>query len=153
MPIPHIPHNIPEGKVGKPEGLSGSQTENSSLVENNIAPSKESVNFIQKKERSAGQPGESEINQKSHQPFTNRLPKYNIALENEPVNQNDKPEPWQMTQDEIAPIEDAFDNLFSTIKTRETDKGVEMYSVRGGALNAKHLTARSPNLRLSSGHR
>ncbi|HQJ95403.1 MAG TPA: hypothetical protein PLT06_11290, partial [Syntrophorhabdaceae bacterium] len=27
---PHIPHNIPEGKVGKPEGLSGSQTENSS---------------------------------------------------------------------------------------------------------------------------
>lgn len=36
-----------------------------------------------------------------------------------------------MTRDEIAPIEDAFDNLFGTIKTRETDKGVEMYSVRG----------------------
>ena len=34
MPIPHIPHNIPEGKVGKPEGLSGSQTENSSLKNN-----------------------------------------------------------------------------------------------------------------------
>ncbi|OPY86054.1 MAG: hypothetical protein A4E71_01778 [Smithella sp. PtaU1.Bin162] len=31
--------------------------------------------------------------------------------------------------DEIAPVEDAFDNLFSTIKTRETDKGVEMYSI------------------------
>ena len=26
-PIPHIPHNTPEGEVGKPEGLSGSQTE------------------------------------------------------------------------------------------------------------------------------
>lgn len=24
---PHIPHNMPGGKVGKPEGLSGSQTE------------------------------------------------------------------------------------------------------------------------------
>ena len=24
---PHIPHNMPDGKVGKPEGLSGSQTE------------------------------------------------------------------------------------------------------------------------------
>jgi hypothetical protein len=83
VPIPHIPHNIPEGKVGKPEGLSGSQTENSSLVENNIAPSKESVNFIQKKERSAGQPGESEINQKSHQPFTNRLS--DVALKSFPL--------------------------------------------------------------------
>jgi len=30
VPIPHMHHNVPEGKVGKPEGLSGSQTENSS---------------------------------------------------------------------------------------------------------------------------
>ncbi len=26
-PIPHVPHNIPDGMMGKPEGLSGSQTE------------------------------------------------------------------------------------------------------------------------------
>jgi len=29
-PLPHKPHNTPEGEVGKPEGLSGSQTEESS---------------------------------------------------------------------------------------------------------------------------
>jgi hypothetical protein len=42
-PLPHIPHNIPEGKVGKPEGLSGGQTESLNLT-NNIPPSKENVN-------------------------------------------------------------------------------------------------------------
>ncbi len=26
-PLPHVPHYMPDGKVGKPEGLSGSQTE------------------------------------------------------------------------------------------------------------------------------
>ncbi|MGV8059808.1 MAG: hypothetical protein AB2L12_17580 [Smithellaceae bacterium] len=27
MDTPHVPHNTPEGEVGKPEGLSGSQVE------------------------------------------------------------------------------------------------------------------------------
>ncbi len=27
MDTPHVPHNTPEGEVGKPEGLSGSQIE------------------------------------------------------------------------------------------------------------------------------
>ena len=29
---PHVPHNTPEGEVGKPEGLSGSQIAANSLV-------------------------------------------------------------------------------------------------------------------------
>ncbi len=32
--VPHIPHNAPEGEVGKPEGLSGSQTEETSPTHN-----------------------------------------------------------------------------------------------------------------------
>ena len=32
---------------------------------------------------------------------------------------------------EIAPVEDAFDKLFDTIQTRETDKGVAMYQRKG----------------------
>jgi hypothetical protein len=71
--------------VGKPEVLSGSQTENSSLVDNNIAPSKDAVNFKQK-ERSVGQSGESEINQKSHQPFANRSSNSNIIPPKNTVN-------------------------------------------------------------------
>lgn len=39
VPIPHVPHNIPEDKVGKPEGLSGSQTEKSSLKSHGKATS------------------------------------------------------------------------------------------------------------------
>ena len=31
-PLPHVPHNTPEGEVGKPEGLSGSQTEETGLA-------------------------------------------------------------------------------------------------------------------------
>ena len=45
-------------------------------------------------------------------------------------------EAWAMDQkrypyllvDEIAPVSEAFDNLFSTIKTKETDKGTALYS-------------------------
>ncbi len=33
-----------------------------------------------------------------------------------------------LLQDEIAPVSEAFDNLFSTIETKETDKGVAMFT-------------------------
>jgi hypothetical protein len=43
-PLPHIPHNTPADAVGKPEGLSGSQVENSSLIKDNIASQDGNVN-------------------------------------------------------------------------------------------------------------
>ena len=44
-PIPHVPHNIPDGKMGKPEGLSGSQTEEISFKQK-ITPAAKDVNNI-----------------------------------------------------------------------------------------------------------
>ena len=44
MDIPHIPHNTSADAVGKPEGLSGSQVENSSLFMNNISTQSGNVN-------------------------------------------------------------------------------------------------------------
>lgn len=43
-----------------------------------------------------------------------------------------------LLEDEIAPVAAAFDNLFNTIKTRETDSGVQLYQgdeVNRGAFN------------------
>lgn len=46
------------------------------------------------------------------------------------VGKNAKRYPY-LLPDEVAPIAEAFDNLFQTIETKETDKGVAMFA-RGG---------------------
>lgn len=47
-----------------------------------------------------------------------------------------------LLESELAPVEAAFDNLFSTIETKETDKGVAMFSRTESKLNRAESVSR-----------